>query len=187
MGEHGNQLCQPGNSSLQLVLTWLPAMWNERHHFFWFLLILVSQQYDANMQCWWNTVFFCELVLLHAWQLATGIALAHDLITPIDANPSMLLTQGLYEDSIRYYVRAVTMNPKADNAWQYLRISLGYALLACDLPTMWTYYLPYDKGSELIYLRPYLNQQRFTSWHDCRMRRPQPRRSSERVSSLSPP
>jgi hypothetical protein len=73
---------------------------------------------------------------LHAWQLATGIALAHDLITPIGANPSMLLTQGLYEDSIRYYVRAVTMNPKADNAWQYLRISLGYALLACDLPTM---------------------------------------------------
>jgi len=32
----------------------------------------------------------------------------------------------MYEDSIRYYVRALTMNPKADNAWQYLRISLRY-------------------------------------------------------------
>lgn len=32
--------------------------------------------------------------------------------------------QGMYEDSIRYYVRALAMNPKADNAWQYLRISL---------------------------------------------------------------
>lgn len=36
----------------------------------------------------------------------------------------MLSTQGMYEDSIRYYVRALAMNPKADNAWQYLRISL---------------------------------------------------------------
>lgn len=34
--------------------------------------------------------------------------------------------QGMYEDSIRYYVRALAMNPKADNAWQYLRISLRY-------------------------------------------------------------
>ena len=42
----------------------------------------------------------------------------------------MLLMQGLYEDSIRYYVRAVAMNPKADNAWQYLRISLRYVLYA---------------------------------------------------------
>ena len=32
----------------------------------------------------------------------------------------------MYEDSIRYYVRALAMNPKADNAWQYLRISLRY-------------------------------------------------------------
>lgn len=31
-----------------------------------------------------------------------------------------------------------------------------------------------------------LNQQCVTSWHDCCMRCPQPRRSSERVSSLSP-
>jgi len=34
--------------------------------------------------------------------------------------------QGLYEESIRYYVRALAMNPKADNAWNYLRISLRY-------------------------------------------------------------
>ncbi|KAK7860192.1 peroxisome biogenesis protein 5 [Quercus suber] len=45
--------------------------------------------------------------------------------------------QGMYEDSIRYYVRALAMNPKADNAWQYLRISLSCAsrddmLEACD-------------------------------------------------------
>ncbi|KAG8386585.1 hypothetical protein BUALT_Bualt03G0163600 [Buddleja alternifolia] len=45
--------------------------------------------------------------------------------------------QGMYEDSIRYYVRALAMNPKADNAWQYLRISLSCAsrndmLDACD-------------------------------------------------------
>jgi peroxin-5 len=40
----------------------------------------------------------------------------------------MMLLQGLYEDSIRYYVRAVAMNPKADNAWQYLRISLKYVM-----------------------------------------------------------
>ncbi|PPD70683.1 hypothetical protein GOBAR_DD32440 [Gossypium barbadense] len=33
--------------------------------------------------------------------------------------------QGMYEESIRYYVRALAMNPKADNAWQYLRISLS--------------------------------------------------------------
>lgn len=38
-----------------------------------------------------------------------------------------LIVQGLYEESIRYYVRALAMNPKADNAWQYLRISLRYA------------------------------------------------------------
>jgi peroxin-5 len=35
--------------------------------------------------------------------------------------------QGQYEESIRYYVRALAMNPKADNAWQYLRISLSCA------------------------------------------------------------
>ena len=35
----------------------------------------------------------------------------------------------MYEESIRYYVRALAMNPKADNAWQYLRISLRYALV----------------------------------------------------------
>lgn len=33
----------------------------------------------------------------------------------------------MYEESVRYYVRALAMNPKADNAWQYLRISLRYA------------------------------------------------------------
>ncbi|KAG5376099.1 hypothetical protein IGI04_040695 [Brassica rapa subsp. trilocularis] len=35
--------------------------------------------------------------------------------------------QGLYQESIPYYVRALSMNPKADNAWQYLRISLSCA------------------------------------------------------------
>ncbi|GKV54046.1 hypothetical protein SLEP1_g60556, partial [Rubroshorea leprosula] len=44
---------------------------------------------------------------------------------------------GMYEESIPYYVRALTMNPKADNAWQYLRISLSCAsrndmMEACD-------------------------------------------------------
>ncbi|KAL3826063.1 hypothetical protein ACJIZ3_022092 [Penstemon smallii] len=39
----------------------------------------------------------------------------------------------MYEDSIRYYVRALAMNPKAYNAWQYLRISLRNDMLeACD-------------------------------------------------------
>lgn len=37
--------------------------------------------------------------------------------------------QGMHEDSIRYYVRALAMNPKADNAWQYLRISLRYYII----------------------------------------------------------
>ncbi|GKV08539.1 hypothetical protein SLEP1_g20154 [Rubroshorea leprosula] len=45
--------------------------------------------------------------------------------------------QGMYEESIQYYVRALTMNPKSDNAWRYLRISLSCAsrndlLGACD-------------------------------------------------------
>jgi hypothetical protein len=43
--------------------------------------------------------------------------------------------KGLYEDSIRYYVRAVAMNPKADNAWQYLRISLRYASIVYFMQT----------------------------------------------------
>lgn len=34
--------------------------------------------------------------------------------------------QGMYKESIPYYVRALAMNPKADNAWQYLRLSLRY-------------------------------------------------------------
>ncbi|GKV37140.1 hypothetical protein SLEP1_g45200 [Rubroshorea leprosula] len=39
----------------------------------------------------------------------------------------------MYEESIQYYVRALTMNPKSDNAWKYLRISLRNDLLgACD-------------------------------------------------------
>ncbi|XP_044472597.1 peroxisome biogenesis protein 5 isoform X2 [Mangifera indica] len=45
---------------------------------------------------------------------------------------------GMYEDSIRYYVRALAMNPKSDNAWKYLSISLSSAsrndmLEACNL------------------------------------------------------
>ncbi|CAN6994249.1 unnamed protein product [Brassica oleracea var. botrytis] len=31
--------------------------------------------------------------------------------------------RGMYKESIPYYVRALAMNPKADNAWQYLRLS----------------------------------------------------------------
>lgn len=38
----------------------------------------------------------------------------------------------MYEESIQYYVRALAMNPKADNAWQYLRISLRYDILTED-------------------------------------------------------
>jgi hypothetical protein len=78
-----------------------------------------------------------ELCILVTWYFCTHgdryktLKLTHDLIiTPMDATSCMLPMQGLYEDSIRYYVRAVAMNPKADNAWQYLRISLRYALYA---------------------------------------------------------
>jgi hypothetical protein len=46
--------------------------------------------------------------------------------------------KGLYEDSIRYYVRAVAMNPKADNAWQYLRISLRYASIVYFIYNLFT-------------------------------------------------
>ena len=35
--------------------------------------------------------------------------------------------QGMHEKSICYYVQALAMNPKVDNAWQYLRISLSCA------------------------------------------------------------
>ncbi|CDY66435.1 BnaC02g12360D [Brassica napus] len=35
--------------------------------------------------------------------------------------------RGMYKESIPYYVRALAMNPKADNAWQYLRLSLSCA------------------------------------------------------------
>lgn len=38
----------------------------------------------------------------------------------------------MYKESIPYYVRALAMNPKADNAWQYLRLSLRYVLKACE-------------------------------------------------------
>ncbi|KAI4975146.1 hypothetical protein ZWY2020_048753 [Hordeum vulgare] len=60
-----------------------------------------------------------------------------ELAMPTRYFSKLLSMQGLYEDSIRYYVRAVSMNPKADNAWQYLRISLGNAsrsdmIAACD-------------------------------------------------------
>jgi len=30
--------------------------------------------------------------------------------------------QGKYDESVRFYVRALSMNPSAENAWQYLRI-----------------------------------------------------------------
>uniref|UniRef100_A0A0D3ALS3 Peroxin-5 n=1 Tax=Brassica oleracea var. oleracea TaxID=109376 RepID=A0A0D3ALS3_BRAOL len=35
--------------------------------------------------------------------------------------------RGMYKESIPYYVLALAMNPKADNAWQYLRLSLSCA------------------------------------------------------------
>lgn len=35
--------------------------------------------------------------------------------------------QGKYEESVRFYVRALSMNPSAENAWQYLRIALSGA------------------------------------------------------------
>jgi tetratricopeptide (TPR) repeat protein len=41
--------------------------------------------------------------------------------------------QGQYKESIRYYIRALAMNPKADNAWQYLRISLRYMCFTLQL------------------------------------------------------
>jgi hypothetical protein len=31
--------------------------------------------------------------------------------------------QGRFEDSLQYYIRALTMNPHAMNIWGYLRIS----------------------------------------------------------------
>ena len=65
----------------------------------------------------------------------------------------MLLMQGLYEDSIRYYVRVVVMNPKADNAWQYLRISLRYVLYAhCSY--MWTSMLVLLTNHMLFHFKP---------------------------------
>ena len=33
--------------------------------------------------------------------------------------------QGRYEASVAYYLRALELNPNAENAWGYLRISLG--------------------------------------------------------------
>ena len=33
--------------------------------------------------------------------------------------------QGKYADSVAYYVRALSLNPQAESAWGYLRISLG--------------------------------------------------------------
>ncbi|CAK7323911.1 unnamed protein product [Dovyalis caffra] len=70
-----------------------------------------------------------------------GISYANQVFTSASlfTAPSLVpsLASGMYEDSIRYYVRALAMNPKADNAWQYLRISLSCAsrndmLGACD-------------------------------------------------------
>ena len=42
--------------------------------------------------------------------------------------------QGKYDESLRYYVRAVAMNPAAENAWQYLRIALSCAGRSDALP-----------------------------------------------------
>ncbi|CAM6085424.1 unnamed protein product [Calypogeia fissa] len=41
--------------------------------------------------------------------------------------------QGRYQESIRYYVRALVMNPKADNVWDYLRISLSSTAARRDI------------------------------------------------------
>ncbi|CAK9157801.1 unnamed protein product [Ilex paraguariensis] len=50
---------------------------------------------------------------------------------------SVIPTRVCMRESISYYVRALAMNPKADSAWQYLRISLRCAsrndmLEVCD-------------------------------------------------------
>ncbi|KAH9616633.1 hypothetical protein KSS87_003213 [Heliosperma pusillum] len=72
------------------------------------------------------------------WGRSTLISLALRASAPLN-HPSCLASRqsGMYEESIRFYVRALAMNPKADNAWQYLRISLSCAsrndmLEACD-------------------------------------------------------
>jgi len=36
-----------------------------------------------------------------------------------------LANMGNYEDSVRYYARALSMNPGADAVWGYVRISLS--------------------------------------------------------------
>ena len=41
--------------------------------------------------------------------------------------------QGRYEESVAYYVRALSLNPAADSAWGYLRISLGCCGQGCTL------------------------------------------------------
>lgn len=47
--------------------------------------------------------------------------------------PDLVIWQGRYEESIRYYVRALGMNPKADNVWDYLKISLRYIFFGWKL------------------------------------------------------
>lgn len=55
----------------------------------------------------------------------------------------------MYDESIRYYVRALAMNPKADNAWQYLRISLRYDLpIYFYLKVLFTLLLSIDQQSD---------------------------------------
>ncbi|KAL8167199.1 hypothetical protein V2J09_008698 [Rumex salicifolius] len=62
------------------------------------------------------------------------------LISPLSdmrVKLSNYANQEMYEESIHFYVRALAMNPKANNAQQYLRISLSSAsrndmLDACD-------------------------------------------------------
>lgn len=66
--------------------------------------------------CVFGAVFSCQALDLkpnyvRAWT-NMGIAFAN---------------QGKYEESVRFYVRALSMNPSAENAWQYLRIALGGA------------------------------------------------------------
>ena len=49
-----------------------------------------------------------------------------DYFKLMEMNIFFFLFQGMHAESLPYYVQALTMNPKAENAWNYLRISLRY-------------------------------------------------------------
>ena len=79
----------------------------------------------------WNCPMSCFLMLFQALDLKPNYVRAWANMGIGYAN------QGRYEESVRYYVRALGMNPMAENAWQYLRISLNCCgrldlMEACD-------------------------------------------------------